>query len=314
MAMPDAADAGERACLLSNRLRVAQRKGLPQASMNLLTCSLDAQGAPARECCAQSLRAVLGANDVEVPMVMPEANPLIQAGFYKSVPTLLDAAYSKRPELQATRTALRLDTPRTQAWAMSLGCETLLLGGAEVRAPISSAMAEAVSSDSCKLDPARETTVRLWLAVCSEVYSPAAVAAATGEEPAKFCSAINGTLMVDASTQARKFVQDAQRVARAPGRRAEVMRALLDYGTNVARSTMKGGPQQGATTLFQQAPLKAGSGTDDASGGLLVEMMRIMNGEAAPAGEGEAAPEVMLERYMREQMQTEIEARGGKKK
>lgn len=285
---------GDRACMLSDRLRVADRKGFNRASMQLMSCALDATDAPARECCAQSFRALLGGQDVEPAMVMLPPEQLVLSGFAPTIPSLLLATHDDDPQWDMRRVAMQLGTPSSRAWSMAIACEALQVGGAQVRTPLSEAMAAAVSSDSCVIGPADEKTVRLWNAVCDDLYTPERITNATGEESDVFCNAISGTLVVDASTNARQHVQHALRRAKAPESRANLMRALLTYGGKMAGAVLDGdGPSDPISMLSQLQQTGAKSDTNPLQMLLDVAGGRDVAGLAGDAGADDPVGELM---------------------
>ena len=219
----------ERACRLAQRLRVADRAGVATATSRLMQCALAAETQPSRECCAQSFRAAMGGSDVEPRMILPPPESLVDGGFLPHVSSLLFASHAQGPEAEEHRQALRLGSPTSSAWALAVGCEGLANGGAQWRDEISGEIAASVSSDRCRLAPATERTVRLWLAVCSEVFSPIAVEVADGTEPERFCRGVRGAIALDAVNEAKQTTHRAVRNAVQPDRRAAMLARLLDY-------------------------------------------------------------------------------------
>lgn len=307
---------GDRACVLSNRLRVAERKGVAQSPMYLLGCALEAPSGAAQECCAQSFRAMLGGSDVEPVMVMRSPGEMLHGGFLRSLPALLLATHSDQPDWEQKRTALRLGTPSSRAWSMAIGCEALNIAGAGQRHAISAAMADAVSSDSCQIGPATETTVRLWEAVCSRLYSFDQVTQADGTEDDRFCSAINGTLVMDATNDARRTTQAALRSAREPDRRRAMMSALLSYSGRMANAMMEQDSGQkpagkGSGAAFDLptlggggAAMKPGEATD-----MFSRMVEMFAG-GHPGQQEDERPEDYFERYIFDQAEKDLKERG----
>ncbi len=219
---------GDRACRLSHRVGVSDQLGYAPASMRLFECSLQAKSDSARDCCAQSFRGLLGPAGATAPALLPDVASMIQMGFTDSVPRLLEVIYSEEPREAFIRQQLRLDGPNERAWALSLACEGLTEGGARWRPTLSNVVADAVSSPQCHLDPATETTVRLWTAACSQHFDEDLVVTESPE--LAFCEAVQGAVVADAVVEGQGLMSQAMRQARMPQAAGGLLRALLDYG------------------------------------------------------------------------------------
>lgn len=225
----------DRACRVAARVRAGDRLGLERATTDLLSCSLSAPSEPARECCAQAFRSVLGPAEATPSMILPPPAQMIRAGFLPHVARLIYASTGDDENVERRREQLRLNPESQATWAFALGCEGLTVGGATWRDEISTAMALGASNEQCQLLPATERTVRLWTAVCSTMFADGAVETAT---PAEFCQAVTDAVAVDAVNEAQRETHQALRAARAPGARRAVIESLLDYGARTAASSV----------------------------------------------------------------------------
>ena len=222
----------ERACQLAARVRSTERLGLDHAPLALFQCGLSAASAEGRECCAQAFRASLG--NASPSMVLPSPATLVRTALLGSVPQLVSLAFSRDDRQVRQRQQLRLHTPQEQAWALAVGCEALSQG-LVARHPVSRAMADAIHGDTCEVEPATESTVRVWTAACSTVFDDDARDIAEAA-PQALCHAVRGALTADAANTAQRQVMHAVRTGEHPDRRYAMLQLLLDYSAKQAAS------------------------------------------------------------------------------
>lgn len=223
-------DPPERACALARRVFNADRIGVESAVPRLLACTTGADSDAARECCAQSLVAVMR-DASSVADILPPPAQFAASSFQHRIRDV--ARLSRQEPTNAVQVRLGLHTPAMQAWSIRALCGALKANKWEAGLNANT-LSEMVSGPSCQAPQATLANVPVWEVACG-----AATELPDAEIAETLCVTARTAVHRDAELSAQKSVLHALRVARFPTRSAAITSAIVEYVAEVTNANTK---------------------------------------------------------------------------